>query len=183
MTGDDTTRPPSAEWVAAIHSSEVDFAPIGTAVVIDERRVLTCAHVVTTSERVVRQPLWVAFPKSDEVSGQRRRVTSATVIYNPPVEDVAVLLLEDDVPTGIVAAPLRCPRPQDLVGRKWWAFGFTRGDPVGNSADGSIGESLGYGWVRLEGLGGVSLKFRVKSGDLGSSPGGRGSGGDSGTMG
>jgi WD40 repeat protein len=160
MTGDDTTRPPSAEWVAAIHSSEVDFAPIGTAVVIDERRVLTCAHVVTTSERVVRQPLWVAFPKSDEVSGQRRRVTSATVIYNPPVEDVAVLLLEDDVPTGIVAAPLRCPRPQDLVGRKWWAFGFTRGDPVGNSADGSIGESLGYGWVRLD----VASRYQVEVG-------------------
>ena len=43
---------PSADaWVAAIHASEHDFEPIGTAVVIDANRVLTCAHVVFHSRR------------------------------------------------------------------------------------------------------------------------------------
>ena len=37
--------------------------PLGTAVVIDERRVLTSAHVVRDGKGVVRDGLWVAFPR------------------------------------------------------------------------------------------------------------------------
>ena len=45
---------------------------------------------------------------------------------------------------------MRFPKGQDLVGGGWWAFGFPDGDPVGDSADGQVGASLSYGWVRLD---------------------------------
>ena len=142
-------HPPSDSWVAAIHVSEDDFTPLGTAVVIDDWRVLTCAHVVT-SEGAVRDGLWVAFPKADGGSGQRRRVASVVLPDRAKVADLAMLVLAGRVPAGVAAPLLRCPAPSNLAGRRWWAFGFARGDPVGNSADGLVGASLGYGWVRLD---------------------------------
>ena len=63
---------------------------------------------------------------------------------------MAVLTLEEPVPAGVEPAPLRCPAGQDMVGRGWWAFGFPDRDPVGDSADGQVGASLSYGWVRLD---------------------------------
>ena len=69
-------QPPAADrWVAAVHASEDDFEPLGTAVVIDADRVLTCAHVVMP-EGAVLEPLWVAFPKAGDCP--RRRVASVT---------------------------------------------------------------------------------------------------------
>ena len=60
---------PSADtWVAAVHTSEDDFEPLGAAVVIDVDRVLTCAHVVM-SEGAVSNLLWVAFPKLSTARG------------------------------------------------------------------------------------------------------------------
>ena len=61
-----------------------------------------------------------------------------------------MLVLEEPVPAGVEPAPLRCPQGKDLVGRAWWAFGFPDRDPVGDSADGLVGASLSYGWVRLD---------------------------------
>src|ERR1022692_495285 len=127
-------HPSGDSWVAAIHGSEDDFAPLGTGLVIDDRRVLTCAHVVM-SEGKTHDPVWVAFPKAEESSG-RRRVVSVVVPAAVRVYDLAVLVLDDVVPAGVTAARLRCPRPGDLTGRQWWAFGFAGGDPVGNSASG-----------------------------------------------
>lgn len=37
-----------------------------------------------------------------------------------------------------------------MAGRGWWAFGFPDRDPVGDCADGLLGASLSYGWVRLD---------------------------------
>ena len=54
------------------------------------------------------------------------------------------------MPPGVEAAPLRCPRPTDLIRNSWWAFGFPDGDPIGDSANGVIGEALALGWVRLD---------------------------------
>ena len=141
--------PPSDPWTAAIHASEADLSPIGTGVVIDERRILTCAHVAVPGGKR-RDPLWVAFPKAPGAWNTRRRVTK--VICREPlgVGDVAVLVLDDVVPAGVIAAPLRCPEPEALVGRPWWAFGFANRDLLGNVADGTVGAHLGYGWIRLD---------------------------------
>src|SRR5213083_2254276 len=148
MSIDAPAYPLADAWVAAIHSSEHDFEPIGTAVVVDSVRVLTCAHVVVSDDGTVREPLWVAFPKVDECP--RRRVEQVAMAYSPPVKDLAVLILQEPVPPGVEAAPLRRPKSADLVSRAWWAFGFSNQDPVGNSADGQVGASLGYGWMRLD---------------------------------
>ena len=149
MNSGDPVPPPADSWVAAIHVSEDDLTPLGTGVVIDDRRVLTCAHVVM-SEGAVRAGLWVAFPMADEGSGQRQQVALVVLPERAPVADLAVLILVDRLPAGVAPAPLRCPRPGDLVGRRWWAFGFAHGDPMGNCADGVVGAPLGYGWVRLD---------------------------------
>ena len=122
MSADSSVHPSADAWVAAIHTSEADFDPIGTAVVIDADRLLTCAHVVVSADGTARQPLWVSFPKADECP--RRLVASVMVAYSPPVSDLAVLILQEPVPTGVEAAPMRCPKPMDLVRDAWWAFGF-----------------------------------------------------------
>lgn len=147
MTADNPARAPSADaWVAAVHSSEADFEPLGTAVVVAADRLLTCAHVVM-KEGALREGLWVAFPKAG--GGPRRRVAAVRYVYTRPVQDVAVLVLDQPVPAGAEPAPLRFPTGQDLVGRGWWAFGFPDQDPVGDSAEGHVGAALSYGWVRL----------------------------------
>jgi hypothetical protein len=99
-------------------------------------------------ETPVLEPLWVAFPKLGDCP--RRQVASVRVVYSRPVRDLAVLVLEEPVPAGVQPAPLRCPTGKALVSKAWWAFGFPDRDPVGDSADGQVGASLSYGWVRLD---------------------------------
>ena len=51
MSVDPASGPPVRSWVAAIHESEDDYQPLGCGVVVDTRRVLTCAHVVRLKTR------------------------------------------------------------------------------------------------------------------------------------
>ncbi len=150
--------PRDASWIAAIHASATDFTPLGTAVVIDDRRVLTSAHVVKVGGEV-RSELWVAFPMSEDLLFARRRVMDVRLAEHQ-MADLAVVELGEPVPSGVVAARLRCPRPADLVDRSWWAFGFTLNDPQGNATEGTVGASLGYGWVRLD----ANSRYHVEPG-------------------
>ena len=100
------------------------------------------------SDGALRKPLWVSFPNADEPP--RRLVADLAAVDSSPVRDLAVLVLEEPVPAGVEPAPLRCPKPADLVGRTWWAFGFPYSDPLGGSADGLVGSALARGWVRLD---------------------------------
>jgi WD40 repeat protein len=77
-----------------------------------------------------------------------------------PLSDLAVLTLHEPVPAGVEPAPLRCPRPEDLVSKAWWAFGFPEGDLIGNSADGVVGAWLALGWVRLD----AESRYQVRPG-------------------
>ncbi|WP_345036511.1 AAA family ATPase [Streptomyces sannanensis] len=135
--------------MAAVHRTELDHNPIGSGFLVDAYRVLTCAHVAF-SQHELQTSLWVAFPKADEL--MHRRIKVDRVVAPDPaarqVKDVAVLILEEAVPEEF-AAPLRRPRPGDLVGSSWWSFGFSEG-LLGESADGRVGESISYGWVRLD---------------------------------
>ena len=145
--------PPYLSWIASIHASQTATAPLGMAVVIDERRLLTSAHVVVTSGGVREEGLWVAFPMCEATPVARRAVSSVRVadLYRPEDEtaDVAVLELLEPVPEGVRAAPLRLLKAADVVERSWWAFGFAHGRRFGNEASGLVGGHAGHGWVRL----------------------------------
>ena len=152
-------RPRAEAWVAAVHAGARDPRPLGSAVVVAPRQVLTCAHVIRSAGEA-REPLWVSFPGAAEPGrdagprdagpGERRRVTSVTAAYAPPATDLAMLVLDGDVPAGAEPAPLRRPRPCDLVGLAWRAFGFPDRDPLGRDAQGVVGAPLTHGWARLE---------------------------------
>ncbi|MER6067402.1 trypsin-like peptidase domain-containing protein [Streptomyces sp. NPDC001817] len=147
--------------MAAVHADEHDDKPLGSGFLIDSRRVLTCAHVVCPRWDK-DAPLWVAFPKSDQLMDRRFEVREVIAPHPPAkrhVQDVAVLVLADRLPDN-VPARLRCPAPGALVSEAWWSFGFPDGDVFGNSADGSVGESLGYGWIRLD----TQSRYAVKAG-------------------
>ncbi|WP_329554682.1 trypsin-like peptidase domain-containing protein [Streptomyces sp. NBC_00696] len=141
--------PASDSWVTAIHISQDDPSPRGSGFLIDGRRVLTCAHVVHSGP-VAHPELWVAFPKAEDLMNRRIKVQEvvAPAVESRGQQDVAILVLEEPVPAEF-AAPLLRPSPKELVGKRWWAFGFPDGF-LGDSASGLIGESLGYGWVRLD---------------------------------
>lgn len=138
---------------AILASEDVLGPPLGAGILIVADRVLTCAHVIVGDDGKVREPLWVGFPK---VSGSRPiRVVSSQVRYEPSargqaVRDLAVLGLAEPAPASVEPAPVRCPAGEDLRGKRWWAFGFPGGDPVGGSADGRVGEALAHGWIRLD---------------------------------
>ena len=148
MSAVSPSDPPTDGWVAAIHASVHDHSPLGAAVVVDSRRLLTCAHLVLTAEGQILSPLWVSFPKA--TSRGRRLISAVDIAYEPPVKDLAVLTLDQDIPAGAEIAPVRYPKPADLVGLRWQAFGFPDGDPLGDSAGGQIGTTLALGWLRLD---------------------------------
>jgi WD40 repeat protein len=79
-------------------------------------------------------------------------------------DDIAVLVLSGHVPSGVNPAKLEFPYPGDLVGCRWWAFGFPASHRRGNTADGVIGAALTMGWVRLD----VESRYPVEPGFSGS---------------
>jgi hypothetical protein len=161
MGAADQVHPEGDAWVVSVHASEEAESVLGGGIVLDERRILTCAHVVEpntgggkSSEAGTWQAreTWVGFPKAED-GGSDQRVQVERVAFPAPgarVRDLAVLHLAEPVPAGATVAPLRCPRSGDLVGKRWWVFGFPGGDPVGDSADGRVGAALGHGWIRLD---------------------------------
>ncbi|WP_406388274.1 trypsin-like peptidase domain-containing protein [Streptomyces sp. NBC_00887] len=154
-------RPGTDAWVAAAHGTEHDEKALGSGFLIDDHRVLTCAHVACPTWERTRE-LWVAFPKSDQFMDRRFRVRDVFAPEAPAkhrAQDVAVLVLSEPV-SGEPAGRLRRPTPSALVGDAWWAFGFPDGDLFGNSSDGTVGEALAYGWVRLD----TASRYPVKPG-------------------
>ncbi|MBM2623112.1 trypsin-like peptidase domain-containing protein [Actinoplanes sp. LDG1-06] len=138
-------RPRKDPWTVSIHDGPTGERTLGSGVVIDGTRVLTCHHVVAKQDSAV----WVAFPKAGVPRSLRRRVTEVRAAADA---DVAVLELVERVPEAVIPAPLLCPDGTDLVDEPWWAFGFPEDVPKGLGSDawGSVGATLGYGWVRLE---------------------------------
>jgi len=148
-------RPRRDSWTVSLHADETTERALGSGVVIDETRVLTCHHVVARRESV-----WVAFPKAGVPRALRVKVVSIRSAADGT--DVAVLDLEAAVPEQVTPAPLRCPDGPDLVDEPWWAFGFPEEVPLGlgSEAHGTVGATLGYGWVRLD----TESRYLVKKG-------------------
>ncbi|GAB3934521.1 hypothetical protein GCM10027614_07680 [Micromonospora vulcania] len=143
-TIDDRLRPRDT-WTVAIHSSAEDVQPVGAGLVIDEHRVLTCAHVIPRGV----DRLWLAFPKAGLPATSRVAARTTLSSALGASTDVAVLTLEQSIPAQVEPAPLRLVTPEDLVDRRWWTFGFPTGQPWGSATAGSVDADLSYGWVRL----------------------------------
>jgi WD40 repeat protein len=121
-------------------------------VVIDRQRILTCAHVARRIQDSGGE-VWVAFPKSKNGPVSRLRVAQGQVVFadsGAEVQDLAILHLAEPVPTGVDPVPLRDPASASLLAGRWWAFGFPQGDPAGNSAQGTVGEVLASGLLRID---------------------------------
>lgn len=153
-----TTRPPPDTWTAAIHRSENDQEPLGAGVVIDEDRVLTSAHVLYR-EGQLRDELWVAFPRAGQPSFVRRRAEPVPLGSGRGV-DLALLRLTSPAPPQVAPARLRCVEAAALVGTGWWAFGFPRGDHLGDEARGTVSQALAYEHIQLS----ATAPYRVETG-------------------
>jgi WD40 repeat protein len=144
-------------WTAAIYAAAAPEVPIGSGFVLDESRVLTCRHVIEKTHAAAT-PLLVAFPKSGLPRGVRRGVRG--VRNGRDDVDVSVLELGEPAPPEAAPAPLRSPQPADLVGDRWWTFGFPKESQWGADAHGVVGAWLAYGGVRLE----TQSRYGVKRG-------------------
>jgi WD40 repeat protein len=143
MSGKKVPHPVDDSWVVAVYGAPKGSEPLGTAVLIDDRRALTCAHFL----REHKAEVWIAFPKAPgRASRKRRKVLPCS--YDEL--DVAVLTFDEPLPDGVTPAPLRCPAPNHLIKLRWWAFGFPAPYTAGNSADGLVGEALATGVIRLD---------------------------------
>ncbi|MDS0148442.1 trypsin-like peptidase domain-containing protein, partial [Amycolatopsis sp. CM201R] len=140
---------PSRSWVVAVHLTLEDLGPAGTGVVLDERRVLTSAHVIPASEHG-RAGLCVAFPFAESEAMLNRVRVREVRRAAAPQADMAVLHLDSPIPAGVAVARLRCPPADALKGLRWEAVGFPGGQWQGSVAHGEFGPGLGYGWVRLD---------------------------------
>lgn len=144
-------------------------SPKGGGVLVDERHVLTCAHVVREILGV-EGPILQAPSESVQVDFVRSESAplQATVeawadIAEDGRGDVAVLVLADPVPSGAEPAPVR--RSEGVLGHDFDVLGFPRGYDDGLSASGTIRRPAGGAgdWVELS-VGSGSLVARGFSG-------------------
>lgn len=141
-------------WLARVRDGdEPDSAIIGTAFAIDQRHLLTCAHVVTDAGGAgPGSKVFVEF-----LFGAPRRLW-ATVLkegWRPAPSgkigqsagDTALLQIpETEPPLSPLPLSFRRPAPQAAV----VSYGFPESHPEGNSGRGALGPLVGLEWVRIE---------------------------------
>ncbi|MCP3964597.1 MAG: trypsin-like peptidase domain-containing protein [bacterium] len=115
---------------------------LGAGFLVEERRILTCAHVVGQRHDGHYQTLYVAFVPEP---GKPRE---ATVLHcgNPKgrADDIAVLELVETRPSSSNSLALTGHEPGDT----FHAVGFDR--PSGTAIEGSVLALLPGGWVQIE---------------------------------
>lgn len=138
-------RPPYDPWTAALYGPDPTRPPLGSGVLIDPWRLLTCDHVVARY-RASPAELTVVFRKAGIVPTVR--IPAARISEHSPEADVALVHLA--LPVAVPPAPLACAEPPSLLGENWWAFGFPHQSPNGNDAHGTVGAILADGHIRLD---------------------------------
>jgi cellulose biosynthesis protein BcsQ len=143
-------EPSAAPWIAAIYANDYSSGAnvvVGSGLVIDSERVLVGTRVLQGSDQHV---VGFSLPRAGDrsVRAEILGFREQTPVGNG---HVSILHLERPLPSSVGFAPLGFTGSQDLVGRRWWAFGFPAGDLLGAEANGTIGASLAYGSVRLDG--------------------------------
>ena len=144
-------------WLARVFSS--DGTVVGAGFLVDDRYMLTCAHVVLAALGLgPRAPLpdgevsvAVEFPVADGGPCTARVVREGWVPVAPDGRgDVAVLELSATAPAATEPARLR--RSTTLRDHPFSTHGFPKGEPWGVSAVGVLRgrEGPGWQWVRVE---------------------------------
>ena len=158
-------------WAVSLHLTPGPSLAEGAGVVISPRQVLTCRHVVDrgatdlvssgciqtheplpspASPSFSRPPIaWWVICHQHQPSYYLVRVDGITFPDNEEI-DLALLHLVHEVPSSVAPAPLNPLTAQAVVDDGWWAFGHPDGDPIGGTARGVVGASLGYNHLKLE---------------------------------
>jgi len=134
--------------IVRIRTPESSIA--GAGFLVEERRVLTCAHVVAAAlgisadePKVPIDRVLLDFPLVDP-----ERTLTARVIHWDIECDVAGLELTDDPPAD--AQPVRLVTADDLWGHSFRAFGFPAGYDDGVWTSGVLRGRISGGWVQIE---------------------------------
>ncbi len=148
-------RPPWLVRLACLDGGGI----AGAGVLIDERHVVTCAHVVAqqldqsadTACTVLAAPegeVPVELPFADNVVVRRAAVVGWQPIKPDGSGDAAVLRLDE--PVTLTPAPLACP--PSLSGHRFSVHGFPRGEPPARQATGVLGGASGPAgeWIQIE---------------------------------
>lgn len=122
----------------------------GVGFLIENRRILICAHVVATTLGISEDTPGIP---TDEVLLdfpliEPERIRAARVIHWDTERDVAGLELTDDPPAD--AQPVRMVTADDLWGHVFRAFGFPAGYDEGVWTSGVLRGRIGSGWVQIE---------------------------------
>jgi S1-C subfamily serine protease len=125
-------------------------AIVGAGFLTDERRVLTCAHVVATTLGISEDTPGIP---TDEVLLdfpliEPERMLAARVIHWDAERDVAALELIDTPPVDTHS--VRLVTADDLWGHAFRAFGFPAGYDDGVWTSGVLRGRIGSGWVQIE---------------------------------
>ena len=140
--------------------------PRGAGVLLDERHVLTCAHVLgklgdSPDESVSRVRITSAVCHP-EWSIAARVVPDSWVYRNGTRRgDVALLELDTPTPCGASAKLWQAP----ISGVKVRAYGFPRADPYGIAVDAELAGSGGREgeWINVTGTGKSDERRRTRS--------------------
>jgi hypothetical protein len=157
-------RPP---WLARFHGRS---EPVGAGFLIDNQRVMTCAHVVLAALGRSELPdgevrVELDFPACRGAGRQTATVTADSWVPVDPDDqrgDLAILVLEGGAPPGAAPAPLAAP--QSMMDHPFRAHGFPTGRPNGVMATGVLRGATGPGWewVQLEDV--KAQGYRVEGG-------------------
>lgn len=136
---------------------------VGIGVLVSEHHILTCAHVVAAAlekpqdiQEAPFEALCLRFP----FVSPEQLLTAQTILWKPvkqisatsafDIEDIAVLKLAADAPTGSSAIKLLLAK--ELAGHNFEIFGYSSGQSIlGARTKGELVGRLPNGWIQVRG--------------------------------
>ena len=157
--------PPEAAWHVRIHDRK-NGAIVGAGVLIDSRRILTCAHVITNAlglDKVREAPVEavrIDFPQCEREERRMARVIAGGWFSENDSADIAVLEIDGDDLAHVIPAPLRpAPNPDEQM---IYALGHPAGYDNGIWARARLIASGGVNreWVQIEAFSDIGKRIQ-----------------------
>ena len=128
---------------------------VGAGFLVDQRRLLTCAHVIDdalsrprNTQDYPSQSIIVEFPLVAPKDYLRAQVTLWQPRQLDLSGDIAALVFDGEAPKG--SEPTQLLQADDLWGHRFRTFGFPRKLDDGVWASGLIRGRTGAGWLQIE---------------------------------